>query len=75
MSTLEQQCLSVLVKQMGPAAKGFLDRQCKFHLKKEAAALQKSDLDELAKWCQIGTELVLGASVAEKVKEGILALK
>ncbi len=75
MSTVEQQCLSVLTKQMGPAARGFLDRQCKFHLKKEASTLQKSDLDDLAKWCQIGTELVLGALIGEKVKAGILALK
>ena len=73
--SLEQQALSVLTKQMGPAAKGFLDRQCKSHLNKEPAALQKSDLDELAKWCQIGTKLVLGDAVAEKVKAGILALK
>jgi hypothetical protein len=75
MSTVEQQCLSVLTKQMGPAAKGFLERQCRSHLKKEPSALQKSDLDELAKWAQIGTQLVLGAGVGEKVKAGLLALK
>ena len=73
--SLDQQCLGVLTQQMGPAAKGFLERQCKSHLNKEAATLQKSDLDELAKWCQIGTKLVLGDAVAEKVKAGILALK
>jgi len=75
MSTVEQQCLAVLTKQMGPAAKGFLDRQCKSHLNKEPSTLQKTDLDELAKWCQIGTKLVLGEQVGEKVKAGILALK
>ena len=73
--TVEQDCLLVLTKQMGPAARAFLDRQCKYHLKKEAVSLQKSDIDELAKWCQIGTELTLGAVIAEKVKVGILALK
>ena len=73
--TVEQDCLSVLTKQLGPAAKAFLDRQCRHHLKKEASALQKSDLDELAKWCQIGTQLTLGAQVGEKVKQGILSLK
>jgi hypothetical protein len=73
--SVEQQVLDVLTKQMGPAAKGFLDRQCRAHLKKEPAALQKGDLDELAKWCQIGTQLVLGAPIGEKVKAGILALK
>jgi hypothetical protein len=73
--SVEQQALSVLTKQMGPAAKGFLDRQCKSHLKKEPAALAKGDLDELAKWCQIGTQLVLGDAISQKVKEGLLALK
>ncbi|XHH08879.1 MAG: hypothetical protein ACFCUE_15145 [Candidatus Bathyarchaeia archaeon] len=73
--TIEQQVLEVLTKQMGPAAKGFLDRQCRAHLKKEPSTLQKSDLEELAKWCQIGTQLVLGAPIGEKVKTGILALK
>ena len=73
--TVEQDCLLVITKQMGPAAKAFLDRQCKFHLKKESATLQKSDLDELAKWCSIGTQLTLGESVADKVKQGLLALK
>jgi hypothetical protein len=60
---------------MGPAAKAFLERQCKSHLKKEPAALQKSDLDELAKWCQIGTQLILGQVVGDKVKADLLALK
>ncbi len=73
--SLEQQCLSVLTKQMGPAAKGFLERQCKSHLKKEPVALQKADLDELAKWCQIGTQLVLGQAIGDKVKADLLALK
>ncbi len=73
--SLDQQCLSVLTKQMGPAAKAFLERQCKSHLKKEPASLQKSDLDELAKWCQIGTQLILGQVVGDRVKADLLALK
>lgn len=73
--TVEQDCLAVLIKQMGPAAKPFLARQCNHHLKKDPAALTKSDLDELARWCQIGTQLTLGAAVSERVKQGILSLK
>ena len=73
--TLEADCLLVITKQMGPAAKAFLDRQCRHHLKKEPAQLQKSDLDDLAKWCQIGTQLALGPQIGEKVKAGLLALK
>ena len=75
MSSVELQCLDVLTKQMGPAAKGFLERQCKSHLNKAPAMLQKTDIDELAKWCQIGTKLVLGDAIAEKVKTGLLSLK
>jgi hypothetical protein len=73
--TLEQDCLLVITKQMGPAAKAFLDRQCKYHLNKDSAAIQKNDLEELAKWCAIGTQLALGEGVAEKIKQGLLALK
>lgn len=73
--TLEQDCLSVLSKQMGPAAKVFLDRQCRHHLKKEAYKLQKEDLAELAKLCFIGTQTALGVAAAESVKKGILALE
>jgi hypothetical protein len=65
----------VLSQHMGPAAKGFLERQCRGHLHKEPIALQKTDMDELARWCQIGTQLVLGPQVGEKVKQGLLSLK
>jgi hypothetical protein len=73
--TLEQDCVAVLAKELGPATKAFLDRQCRHHLKKEPSALQKSDLDELARWCQIGTQLTLGTETGEIIKKGILSLK
>ncbi|MGA2386851.1 MAG: hypothetical protein ABSG33_09995 [Candidatus Bathyarchaeia archaeon] len=73
--TLEQDCLSVLTKQMGPAAKVFLNRQCRNHLKKEASELQKEDLPELAKLCFIGTQPALGVVAAESLKKGIIALE
>ena len=73
--SVEQQCLTVLSRHMGPAAKGFLERQCRGHLKKEPMTLQKTDLDELARWCQIGAQLVLGPQVGEKIKQDIMALK
>jgi hypothetical protein len=73
--TVEQDVLTVLAEEMGPAAKPFLLRQCRSHLGKEPSMLQKSDLDNLAKWCQIGVQLALGAQIAEKVKKGLLALK
>jgi len=73
--TVEQDCLAVLAEELGPAAKAFLLRQCRSHLNKEPLMLQKSDIDNLAKWCEIGIQSALGAQVAESVKKGFLALK
>ena len=73
--TVEQDCLAVLAQELGPAAKTFLTRQCKTHLNKEPSMLQKSDIDNLAKWCQIGVQLAIGAQVAENVRKGFMILK
>ncbi len=73
--TIEGDCLAVLAQEIGPAAKSFLDRQCRRHLNKEPAALQKGDLEELAKWSAAEIQLALGARAAENVKKGLLALK
>jgi hypothetical protein len=73
--TVETECLAVLAEDLGPAARAFLTRQCRNHMNKEPAALQKTDIDELAKWCAIGVQMALGAQIAEKVKKGLLALK
>ena len=73
--TLEKDCLAVLAEELGPAAKAFLDRQCRNHLRKEPAALEKADLDDLAKWSAAGVQMTLGAQIAENVKKGLLALK
>ncbi len=73
--TLEHDCITVLTKQMGPAAKVFLDRQCRHHLRKEASELQKDDLPELAKLCFNGAQTALGVVAAESIKKGILAIE
>jgi hypothetical protein len=73
--TIEQDCLAVLAQELGPAAKSFLLRQCRSHLNKEPATLEKSDIENLAKWCQAGIQMAIGAQVAENVRKGILALK
>ena len=73
--TLEEDCVKVLTRHLGPAASSFLARQCKYHLKIEPSELQKSNLDELAKWCHIGVSLTINKTTAEKVKQEILALK
>ncbi len=46
--TVEQDCLAVLAEELGPAARAFLSRQCRHHLKKEPAQLEKWDIEELA---------------------------
>ena len=73
--TIEKECLAVLAEELGPAAKAFMDRQCRSHLKKEPSTLQKTDLDELSKWCGSAVQMTLGAQVAENVKKSLLALK
>jgi hypothetical protein len=73
--TVEQDALAVLAEELGLAAKAFMLRQCRNHLNKEPAMLQKSDIENFAKWCQIGIQLTLGAQIAENVKKGLLALK
>ncbi len=73
--SIEQECVTVLTKHLGPAASSFLSRQCKFHLKKEPADIQKTDLEELAKWVYIGVSLSINKTIAEQAKQNILALK
>ena len=73
--TIEEDCLAVLAEDLGPAAKAFLERQCRNHLRKTPAMLEKTDIDELTKWCAAEIQMALGAQVAENVKKGLLALK
>jgi hypothetical protein len=73
--TIDKECLAVLAEELGPAARTFLDRQCRNHLRKDPSTLEKADIDELAKWCGNGIQLALGAQIAENVKKGLLALK
>ena len=72
--TLEQDCLAILAKQMGPAAKLFLDRQCRRNLNKEASAIEKNDLPEIAKYCFAGTQSTLGMVAAESIRKSIIEL-
>jgi hypothetical protein len=72
--TLEQDCITILARQMGPAAKFFLERQCRNYLKKEPSRLEKSDLPELAKICFSATQSALGVTAAESIRNDILKL-
>lgn len=72
---ISDQVIKILADDMGPSAKPFLERQCKFHLQKDPGALLSSDIAELAKWIQTSAKLTLGDDVANKLKEKVLALK
>jgi len=72
---ISDQIVKILAEDMGPSAAPFLDRQCKFHLKKDPGALTASDMEELAKWVYTGAKLTLGDGIADKLKTKILAVK
>ncbi len=73
--TLEQECLTVLATDLGPAAKAFLYRVCRQQLHKEPAMLQRNDIDVLAKSCYLGVQQALGVPTAEKVMRNLMQLK
>jgi hypothetical protein len=73
--TVEQDFLAVLSEELGPAAKAFMFRQCRQHLRKEPSLLEKTDIEELSQWCVVGIQNTLGAQVAENVKKGLQAIK
>jgi hypothetical protein len=59
---------------LGPATEAFLNRQCKWHLKKQPAEMTRSDLPELAKWCEIGAGLVMDKAKATELANKIKVL-
>jgi hypothetical protein len=72
---LRDDIMKILAPQMGPAAAPFLYRQCKLRLKKEAVALTKTDIPELARWIGVGVALVLGEGVAATLSQRVLAIQ
>ncbi len=72
---LKDQIIKVLAEDLGPSAEAFYIRQCKSHLNKDPDQITKQDIDELAKWCRIGVNLILGAEIAEKVMQKIIKCK
>ena len=72
---LNDQVLKILTEEMGPSAPVFLERQCKHHLKIEVGALTSANMEELARWVHVGSNLTLGKDIADKLKSQILSLK
>jgi len=70
--TVYEQVVSVSKTYLGPATEAFIARQCRSHLKKDAAELASSDLANLAKWVEVGAGLLMeqgkAAELATKVR-------
>ena len=60
---------------MGDRAKRFLDRQIESHLSKNAEEVDYPDGETLAKWVQISSGLILGATKAQILSAKIRAIK
>lgn len=60
---------------LGPAAQKFVDRQIKGHLDTDKSQLDKSHLDELAKWCYTSGKLLMDEGKAREFSEKVKALK
>ncbi len=72
---ISDQVLKILAEDMGPSALPFLQRQCKYHLNKDPGFLTTLDIEELAKWVYISSNLTLGEDIAKKLKKNVLAIK
>jgi hypothetical protein len=72
--SLRDAVYSVLVRDLGPAAGPFLERQCKLRLGKSPDQLVKADIPTLAKWVQIGTALILGDPIGAKLAHQVKML-
>lgn len=74
-STLSENLTNISKDFIGLTGKTFLERQCKFHLSIELNQIDKSKLDELAKWCEVSGSLIIGEEKAKSFREKILTLK
>ena len=57
--TVYEKVVAASKSYLGPANEAFIDRQCKSHLKKNAADLATADLAALAKWMEVGAALLM----------------
>ena len=74
MSDFYEKALKQCELYLGDRSKKFLDRQIEAHLSKASDAVAYSDKEELAKWVQISSGLILGATKAQVLAAKIRAL-
>jgi hypothetical protein len=58
-SAVSQKVVEISKTYLGPATESFLSRQCKGHLNIELDELGPSNLQELAKWVEVGAALIM----------------
>jgi hypothetical protein len=71
--TLYEKVVGLSKPYLGPAAEQFIGRQCKSHLKIEAASLAPAQLAELAKWVENSAALIMDKGKATELAKKILA--
>ena len=65
--TVYEKVITTSKVYLGPATEAFMNRQCKWHLKKLPEELASTDLEELAKWIEIGAGLVMDKTKATEL--------
>lgn len=75
MSAISDKVLGIAVTYLGPAAKQFIDRQCKAHLNTDFDSIGPAHVPELAKWIKISAGLILDKTKSEEFANKVLALK
>ena len=72
--TVWEKLVGVGKPYLGPATETFLTRQCKSHLKIEAADLTQAHLKDLAKWVENSAGLIMDQAKAAEMARKIAAL-
>lgn len=67
MSDVSERALVIATNYLGPAAKRFLERQCKLHLNVEFDNINRTNLPDLAKWVKTSATFITDAEKAERL--------
>lgn len=72
---LSDQILQMSTGYLGPAAKKFLDRQCKAHLGIDNLdAISPDKIPELAKWINVSAGLIIDKDKAKELSDKVSTL-
>jgi hypothetical protein len=74
MSDVTNKVLALSKPYLGPAAESFITKQCKAHLKIEAADLNSSHLKDLSSWIFISGATLMDRAKALELSKKVAAL-